>query len=281
VAPPDHRARRSRLPRRRTRPARLRQTDAPQDIAAYTQLHLVGDIVGLLDALGEETAVIAGHDWGAPVVWNAALMRPDRFPAVIALSVPYASRGTTRPTAAMKAMAGENFFYILYFQEPGKAEAELEANVRRSLRMFNYSASGDPDPGAHFRRMPKDRTFLEWCGDPGEDWHTWLAPEELDYYVSEFARTGFRGGLNWYRNIDRTWALMAPFDGAKISVPALFIAGDRDGVVAANPQAVTNLKTNVPHLRETVMLPGCGHWTQQERPAEVTAAMLRFLESVR
>ncbi|MCK9519951.1 MAG: alpha/beta hydrolase [Dehalococcoidia bacterium] len=256
------------------------QTDAPEDAASYTQLHLVGDIVGLLDALGEETAVVAGHDWGAPVAWNAALMRPDRFPAVIALSVPYTPRGAIKPTDAMKAMAGDNFFYILYFQEPGKAEAELEADVRRTLRMFNYSASGDPELGTYFRRMPKDRTFLEWCGDPGEDWHTWLAPEELDFYVGEFERAGFRGGLNWYRNVDRTWELMAAFDGAKVRVPALFIAGDRDGVVAANPQAVTNLATHVPDLRETVMLPGCGHWTQQERPQEVTGAMLRFLESV-
>lgn len=256
------------------------QTDAPEDIAAYTQLHLVGDIVGLLDALGAERAVIAGHDWGAPVAWNSALMRPDRFPAVIALSVPYTPRGPIRPTDGMKAAAGENFFYILYFQEPGKAEAELEADVRRTLRMFNYSASGDAPRGSVFRPMPKDRKFLDWCVDPGEDWNTWLKPEELDFYVSEFERTGFRGGLNWYRNVDRTWELMAAFDGAKIQVPALFIAGDRDGVVAANPAAVQNLETHVPNLRETVMLPGCGHWTQQERPAEVTEAMLRFLREV-
>ncbi|MGE5595864.1 MAG: alpha/beta fold hydrolase [Hyphomicrobiales bacterium] len=256
------------------------QTEAPHDIAAYTQLHLVGDIVGLLDALGEETAVIAGHDWGAPVAWNSGLLRPDRFRAVIGLSVPYAPRGSMRPTDAMKMMAGDNFFYILYFQRPGIAEAELSADVRKTMRAFLYSASGDPEPGTLFRPMPKDRPFLDWCADPGPDWHTWLSPEDLDFYVKEFERTGFRGGLNWYRNVDRTWELMAPFDGAKMMQPALFIAGDRDGVIASNRAALDQLPVHVPNLKETILLPGCGHWTQQERPNEVNAAMLKFLKAV-
>ncbi len=257
------------------------QTDAPEDIASYSQLHLVGDIVGLLDALGEETAVIAGHDWGAPVAWNSALMRPDRFPAVIALSVPYSPRGgKVKPTDAMKAAFGDNFFYQLYFQEPGKAEKDLSSDTRLFLRSMLFAASGDADPAAVFRQLPKTATFLDQMTDPGPGWNSWLEPEALDFYVSEFGRTGFRGGLNWYRNVDRSWEYMAAFTGAPIRVPALFVAGERDGVIAMNPAALTNLEKHVPQLRGKLLLPGCGHWTQQERPAEVNAAMIGFLKSL-
>ncbi len=123
------------------------QTDRPEAIDQYTQLHMVGDIIGLLDALGEETAIIAGHDWGAPVAWNSAMLRPDRFKGVIGLSVPHSGRGPMPPTQMFKAVFGDNFFYILYFQEPGKAEKELEADVARTMRMLLFSASGSPEPG--------------------------------------------------------------------------------------------------------------------------------------
>ncbi len=257
------------------------QTDAPQDVAAYTQLHLVGDIVGLLDALGEETAVIAGHDWGAPVAWNSGLMRPDRFRAVISLSVPFSPRGSVRPTDGMKAVYGDNFFYILYFQEPGVAEAELSADTKRSLRMFLYSGSGDPPLTDNvLRPLPKSAKFLEMMRDPGEDWNTWLTPADLDFYTAEFERATFRGGLNWYRNVDRTWEMMAPFHNAKMTQPAFFVAGERDGVIAMNPNALTDLQKNVPYLKGKILLPGVGHWTQQERPEEVNAAMIGFLKSL-
>jgi len=256
------------------------QTDAPTDISQYTQLHLVGDIVGLLDALGEETAVIAGHDWGAPVAWNAGLMRPDRFRAVIGLSVPYTPRGAVKPTAGMKAAFGDNFFYILYFQEPGVAEAELSADVRRALRMFLYFGSGDPPADEVRPPLPKTAKFLDMMRDPGPDWQTWLTPADLDFYIGEFERATFRGGLNWYRNVDRTWELMAPFHNAKMTQPALFIAGERDGVIRMNPGALDRLKDNVPNLQAKVLIPGCGHWTQQERPNEVNAAMVGFLKSL-
>ncbi|MBI2764815.1 MAG: alpha/beta hydrolase [Chloroflexi bacterium] len=257
------------------------QTDAPADISTYSQLHLVGDIVGLLDVLGEETAVIAGHDWGAPVAWNSGLLRPDRFRAVIGLSVPYTPRAAARPTAAMKATFGDNFFYILYFQEPGKAEAELDANVRKLQRAFLYSASGVPEPRTVFGQLPKTAKLLDQMTDPGED-HLppFITKADLDFYTAEFERAGFRGGLNWYRNVDRTWEYMAAFQGAKMRQPALFIAGERDGVIAMNPAALQRLPENVPNLRRTVLLPGCGHWTQQERPAEVSEAMIAFLQEL-
>ena len=248
-------------------------TDRPEAIDQYTQLHHVGDMVGLLDALGEETAAIVGHDWGAPVAWNAALLRPDRFPAVAALSVPYTPRGGTRPTEALARAYGDRFMYMLYFQAPGVAEAELEADVRGTVRRVLFAISGD---GPGMPSLPKRSTFLEALPDPPV-LPAWLTEADVDFYAAEFARTGFRGGLNWYRNLDRTWELMAAWRGARITVPALVIAGDRDPVIVRNRAAMDNLAEVAPGLRERVLLPGVGHWTQQERPDVVNDALITFL----
>lgn len=257
------------------------QTDRPEAIDQYTQLHLVGDIVGLLDALGEEQAVIVGHDWGAPVAWNAALLRPDRFRAVAGLSVPYTPRGPAAPTAMFKAIFGDMFFYILYFQEPGKAEAELEADVRLTMRKTLYSASGSPPPPASPPQpLPKEGTgFLTVMQEP-PSLPAWLTAADLDYFTAEFERTGFRGGLNWYRCMDRTWELMAAWHGARVTVPALFITGDRDPVLAFAGAGVQRLKENAPNLRNSIVLPGVGHWTQQEDPSGVNSALISFLRSL-
>ncbi len=262
------------------------QTDAPAEIDGCTLLHLVGDMVGLLDALGAESAVIAGHDWGAPVAWHAALLRPDRFRAVVGLSVPFRPRGRVRPTAAMPR-TDDALFYQLYFQAPGVAEAELERDPRATLRRLFYSASGDQarpptmaDRGA-VAMVPRRGGLLDRMIDP-DPLPPWLTEADVDFYAAEFTRTGFRGGLNWYRNIDRNWELLAPYAGAPVSVPALYIAGDRDLVVAFSgmDQLIPNLAKFVPALRRTLMLPGWGHWTQQERPREVSAAMVEFLRSL-
>jgi pimeloyl-ACP methyl ester carboxylesterase len=260
------------------------QTDGPAEIEAYTLFHLVGDMVGLLDALSESSAVIAGHDWGAPVAWHAALLRPDRFRAVIGLSVPFVPRRPVRPTTAMPR-TDDALFYQLYFQTPGVAEAERD--VRQTVRRILYSASGDRPraatgaPRSDVGMVPRQGGFLSQMIDP-ESLPAWLTEADVNVYAGEFARTGFRGGLNWYRNIDRNWELLAPFAGARIPVPALYVAGDRDLVVAFRgmDQLLPNLRTFVPNLRRTLMLPGCGHWTQQERPAEVNAAILEFLKSL-
>ncbi len=254
------------------------QTTAPAEVEKYTLLHLVGDIVGLVDALGEERAVIVGHDWGAPVAWNAALLRPDRFPAVVGMSVPYAPRGDVRPTDGMKAVFGENFFYILYFQEPGKAEAELEADVRLTMRKLLYSASGDLVPTPEMGRpRPKTAKFLDNMVDPAE-LPPWLSEADLAFFVGEFERTGFRGGLNWYRNIDRNWELMGAWRNAKVTVPALFLTGEKDPVRGFAPEA--NIRQHVPNLRDLVLVPGAGHWVQQEAPAAVNEALIRFLRGL-
>src|ERR1700732_4661858 len=266
------------------------QTDRPQEIEKYTLFHLVGDMVGLLDALGAEQAVIAGHDSGAPVAWHAALLRPDRFRGVIGLSVPYRPRGPVRPTTVMP-QTDDAVFYQLYFQTPGVAEAELEQDVRFYIRGILFSNSGDgpsrkgglstDDVGM----VPRDGGLRARMGThvatPGA-LPSWITEADVDFYAAEFGRTGFRGGLNWYRNIDRNWELLAPFTGARVTVPALYIAGDRDPVVRfpGMDQLIPNLSKFVPQLRRTIILPGCGHWTQQERAAEVNAAMIDFLGSL-
>jgi len=256
------------------------QTDRPEAIDQYTQLHHVGDMVGLLDALGTEAAVIVGHDWGAPVAWNSALLRPDRFRAVAALSVPYAPRGAVRPTDALRQAAGDRFMYMLYFQTPGVAETELEQDVPKTLRRLLYGGSGEFPRGPSWGAgQPGDARLLDAMPDP-ESLAGWLGPADLDFYVAEFRRTGFRGGLNWYRNLDRTWELMAAWRGARIHQPALFIAGDRDGVIARMKPQLERLGDVVLGLRARVLLPGCGHWTQQERPVEVNAELIAFLESL-
>jgi pimeloyl-ACP methyl ester carboxylesterase len=258
-------------------------TDRPAEIDRYTLFHLVGDMVGVLDALEEKNAVIVGHDWGAPVAWHAALMRPDRFRAVVGLSVPYRPRGRVAPTTVMPQDA-DSMFYQLYFQAPGVAEAELEADARASLRKTLYSGSGDVprrNPGtasSGVGMVPRTGGFLSRTRDPAS-LPPWLTEADIDVYAQQFKRSGFRGGLNWYRNIDRNWELMAPFAGASVNVPALYMAGDLDLVVSfpRMKEVIADLPRYIPQLKASIMLPGCGHWTQQERPAEVNAAMIDFL----
>ncbi len=262
------------------------QTDAPQEIDRYTLLHLTGDIVGLCQALGAETAVVIGHDWGAPVAWHCALLRPDIFRAVVGLSVPFIPRGKFQPTSIMP-QDEDNLFYQLYFQTPGVAEEELARDPRATIRRLLYSGSGDvPRPagqqsGGFMGMVPRDGGMLSRTRDP-DVLPAWLTQADIDFYAAEFARSGFRGGLNWYRNLDRNWELLAPYAGAKVTVPALYMAGDRDLVLnfRGMDRLIPNLKGFVPELRDTVILPDCGHWTQQERAEEVNAAILSFLKGL-
>ena len=255
-------------------------SDRPEPVDQYSLFHLVGDMVGLLDALGEAQAVIVGHDWGAPVAWHSALMRPDRFRAVAGLSVPYRPRGRTRPTTVMPRTA-DAMFYQLYFQAPGVAEAELGHDVAHTLRAILTGGFSGADPAAPPGMVPAGAGFLSGLKLP-DALPAWLSQAELDVFVRGFEESGFAGGLNWYRNIDRNWELLAPFAGAPVTVPALYIAGDKDLVVRFPGMAkvIETLKDTVPDLRETIMLPGCGHWTQQERAEEVNAALIRFLASL-
>jgi pimeloyl-ACP methyl ester carboxylesterase len=258
------------------------QTDRPEPIEAYHILQLTGDMVGLVHALDAEQAIIVGHDWGAPVAWHCALLRPDLFRAVALLSVPYLQRAweDIRPTEAMRRMAGEQEFYQLYFQEPGTAEAELEADVRTTMCMFLYAASGDAPPEKRWRFLfGKSEKFLD-TGSLPEVLPGWLTEQDLDVFAREFERTGFRGGLNWYRNIDRLWELTPFLNGATLRQPTLFVAGAADPVITMYRGAFDALEQTVPNLRQKVLLPGAGHWIQQERPAQVNRLLLEFLASL-
>jgi len=260
------------------------QTDKPHAIDQYTLFDLVGDMVGLLEALQAPVAVIAGHDWGAPVAWHSALFRPDRFRAVIALSVPYRPRGPVRPTTVMPQSA-DAIFYQLYFQKPGVAEVEFERDTLDTLhRILSWGSGDSARPqfrmgGGDVGMVPRTGGLLS--GRPAPDRiPAWLTESDLAFYAAEFKQAGFRGGLNWYRNIDRNWELLSPYTGARVLVPALYVAGDRDLVMGFKgmDKLVPALKQFVPELQETIILPDCGHWTQQERPKEVNAAMLAFLK---
>ena len=261
------------------------ETDAPEDIGHYTQLHLVGDIVGLVSALGEQQAVIVGHDWGAPVAWNAAMWRPDVFRAVAALSVPVSDRGPVPPTAMMKANFGERFFYILYFQTPGVAEHELQRDLRATMRKFLFGISGDAWTEGASRGIgmltdpPHRSAFMLEQLDDCEELPDWLTEADLDYFVDAYRKRGFRGPLNWYRNLDRNWELGAPFQGRRIEQPALFVSGDRD-LTRGNPGFAEAMRQVATNLTDVVILPGIGHWTQQEAPAETNAALISFLNGL-
>jgi len=258
------------------------QTDQPQPIEAYHIFHLVGDIVGLIKALGEEKAVIMGHDWGANVAWHCALLRPDLFPAVVALSVPFLPRpaGNMLPTEIMKKMSGEEVFYQLYFQEPGRAETDMEADVRKTMERTLYSLSGNAPPEKRWRFMlKKSETPLHVSSKP-DTLMSWLTKETVDFFVGEFQRTGFRGGLNWYRNIDRNWELTSFLEGAKIGQPALFAAGELDPVITMYRKAYDHLEKNVINLHRKILIPGVGHWVNQERAAEVSQLIIQFLKAL-
>jgi pimeloyl-ACP methyl ester carboxylesterase len=251
-------------------------TTAPEAVEAYTILHLVGDVVGLVYALGAKHALMVGHDWGAIVAWHAAQIRPDVFPAVVALSVPHRRRGRTVPIDTL-IKAGKSEYYWVYFQEPGVAEAELERDVRASIRRVLYIGSGDtPREDKMSFHVDRGRGFLGGRAD--HPLPSWLTEADVDVFAREYARTGFRGGLSWYRNIDRNWELTAPWDGALITQPALFIAGANDAVITGSlgARALEEMDSVVQNLAGKILLEGAGHWIQQERPGEVNAALIEF-----
>ena len=257
------------------------RTEAPAAISAYSVLDIVGDMVGLVSALGASQAVIVGHDWGANIAWHAALFRPEVFPAVAALSVPFRQRGPAPPLQMLRN-AGQLTHYWFHFQEPGVAEAEFERDPRTALRRVLYSISGDAPPETRRLTLQPGKGWLANTLDP-EQLPAWLTDADLDHMSAEFSRSGFRGGLNWYRNIDRNWELTAPWAGALIRQPALFIAGSADPVVefGSGAAALKALSTAVPGLRRKLLIDGAGHFIQQERPHLVNEAILEFLATVR
>lgn len=255
------------------------QTDRPEPVAAYNVIDLVADVTGLVRALGEEQAVVIGHDLGSIVAATCALLRPDMVRAVGLLSVPYLPRRPIRPRAQWELATQTTHFYHAYFQEPGKVEAELEEDVRRALLGIYYSASADAPPGTTIGTFDKTRRFVDNLTVPDAP-PEWLTEEDLSFYVGEFERAGFRGGINWYRNLDRNWELTPFLDGARITRPALFAAGARDGVLTLAREEYETLERNVPNLARKELVPGGGHWIQQERPDELNGLLIEFLHKL-
>ena len=254
------------------------ESDKPFEIEAYNQVEVVNDIIGLIPALGYETAVVFGHDWGAPTAWSCALNHPDKVSAVGALSVPFRPRGDSPPLATLKAIFKDRFFYQLYFQEPGKAEAELEKDPALTIRKFYHMASGEMNTSL-LSEKPADADLLSDLPDPGTEMGPWISEEDVSFYANEFRQSGFRGPLSYYRNMDLTWELTKD-SPREISQPALFVAGERDGVILMAADALKELDKHVTDLRVNKLIPKIGHWTQQEAPDEVNQALIQFLEEI-
>jgi pimeloyl-ACP methyl ester carboxylesterase len=254
------------------------RSSRPEAISDYDIVHLNDDLLGVLDQLGHEQAVFVGHDWGSMVVGTLARRAPERVKGAVVMSVPFLPRGATPPLEGMRALFGDNFFYMLYFQEPGVADANLGADAATTMRrMLAGLASGSGNPADFF--APGEAGFVERLPEP-DGLPGWLTQDELDHYITEFTRTGFTGGINWYRNLDRNWELTPELSGAraKVTMPARLIGGADDPVLLMTPPAIQDAVLE--DDRGTVIVPGAGHWVQQEKPAEVNAALLEFLNGL-
>lgn len=289
------------------------RSDRPADPAVYDMQYQIDDVLGVLDALGAREAIFIGHDFGAPLVWNLAVRAPERVRAVIALACPYdfdlAGRGGAgsapaatqqqtdefqpnfaaaqqRPSAVFAAVARQHFFHMHYFQQIGPAEAELGGQVRTFLSKLFWALSAEGNL-LDWSKYPSAGTgYLDVLADPARPlpW-PWLSQADMDYYVAEYERggpaTAFIGGLNSYRVADRNWELGAPFADANVEKPALFIAGAEDPVLKLiPPNALDIMRRRVPGLRDVVIVPQAGHFVQQEQPAAVNAAILKFLREL-
>ncbi|WP_309224756.1 alpha/beta hydrolase [Mycolicibacterium sp. CBMA 234] len=241
----------------------------PAAVEDYDIVNLTGDLAGLLDDVGAERAVFVGHDWGSPVVTNFPLFHPDRVAGVAALSVPPVPRATAPPTQIWRRIFGDNFFYILYFQEPGVADAAFARDVRASMRRIvaEEGFTAPPDQLADHPLPPLPE---------------WITEDEFEAYVTAFTETGFTGPLNWYRNFDRNWALTDPDSGATrartITAPTLFVGGTADPVLSFTPR--TRVHDVAAGEYREILLEGAGHWLQQERPDEVNAALIEFIDGL-
>lgn len=251
----------------------------PEQVESYDIAALTGDLVGLIDAVGAQRAALVGHDWGATVTWSTPLLHPDRVAAVAGLSVPPVPRPQTPPTQAFRRIFGDSFFYILYFQAPGVADAEMAADPRRAMLRMLAGMRAPADEAEALRMLaPGPDGFIDRLAEPSR-LPEWLSAAELDYYVEEFSRSGFTGALNWYRNFDRNWHIMASPAADTIGVPGLFVGGTEDPVLAftRTDRAAEVAKGPYRH----VMLDGAGHWIQQERADEINAELVSFLSQVR
>ncbi len=258
------------------------KTDAPANIADYDIVQLAGDMVGVLDALGEEKATIIGHDWGSIVAANTVLLHPGRFSSLVLMSVPYGGRSPVNPYEAMKKRFGDNFFYILYHNEAGGvAEKEYDSDPRGLLSRLYLSPDSPREQPSVTDPLRAAGGWIPRLGAAKVLPH-WLTKQDLDYYVTQFETSGFRGGINYYRNFGRNWEITEHLRGVKIEIPTLFIAGSKDVVIggAKKPALTAMMSTAISDLRDVVIVPDIGHWIQQEDPQATNKAILTFLKGL-
>lgn len=257
-------------------------SESPEEVEGYRLMDLAGDCVGVVEALGESTATIVGHDWGSPIASSAAQLRPDVFTAVALLSVPFSPRNSHRPTDIFRFIGGDEEFYIEYFQEPGRAEAEIAADPKRWLEGFYFSASGDLPPlgpdEKPMGRVAPGGLLGDRFSFPTKSLD-WMTEEDLNFYAEEFAKAGFTGGLNRYRNVDQDWVDFRAWHGAPIYQPSLFIGGEKDGPTMLGASAIARFSESLPALHSSTILPDVGHWIQQEAAEQVNELLIDFLDN--
>jgi pimeloyl-ACP methyl ester carboxylesterase len=256
------------------------RSSKPADPRRYRLLDHASDNVAVVRALGERTAAIVGHDWGSPIAVTSALLRPDVFTAIGLLSVPYTPRGPVPPTAAFAGMEGDEEFYVSYFQQPGRAEAEIEPDVRGWLVGFyaTLSAHGPAESTKPWFTVPHGGRLRDrFTSDQSLEW---LTGEDLAHYAAEFERSGFTGALNRYRCMDQDWIDLAAFDGAVIAQPSVFIIGEQDASRVWLANAIEQHATTLPGLVSQHVLPGVGHWIQQEAASQTSEILLSWLDQV-
>lgn len=263
-------------------------SSAPREVTAYGIRQLTGDLVALLDHFGKDDAVWVGHDWGALIVWDGARLHPQRVKAVMGVSVPFV-QWPARPTDLFRAVYGDRFFYMLYFQQVGPAEAELDADPRHSMATVLYGASGDgftsrepvtelpPMEGTGFLTMMPPLPPLPYPGPEGP----WLDAADLDVYTEGFATSGFFGPVSYYRNLDANFDIVGAMGPEHVTMPSGFICGDIDPVRAMDPTGIERMTDTLPDFRGGTLIDGAGHWTQQEAPAAFNQALLAWLDDVR
>ena len=258
-------------------------SDSPSEVNAYDMASMTADIAGLVsNRLGGESSVVIGHDWGAPIAWNSARLYPELFRAVAGLSVPYVPPGEMVAIDLFRKVFTDQgkFFYMVYFQDEGVAEQELEADPFRSIHLFYTAIAGDAPPGAWPTGKPHGKKLFDDVVAPPLPRH-WIDEQDVSYYAAQFEHSGFRGPLNRYRNFHRDSQFLRAHPDPVIHQPSLFITGDLDPVSGMYPDGP--VKAMAPFLSNLLshhVLAGCGHWTQQERPDEVNALLLTWLDEL-
>jgi pimeloyl-ACP methyl ester carboxylesterase len=255
---------------------------APKAIDEYRLVCLAGDCVGVVQTLGEDSSLIVGHDWGSPIASAAASFRPDIFKGIALLSVPYTPRNDGKPSDFFRSLGGEEEFYIEYFQELGRAEAEISQNPSKWLEGFYFTASGNApavmgDEGSMGFVSPggelKDRFKFP------EEPLPWFTPDDLDFYTKQFEKSGFTGPLNRYRCVDLDWNDLRMHHEAPLMQPSLFIGGEKDGPTIWGAGSISRFPDTLPNLKDSVILPNVGHWIQQEDPDSTNSLLLDFFQT--